>query len=151
MALWLSQLPRCMLFYMTNRNNMAGAIRWRILSFVPCRLLTHRKYVSAKPCSLPALGVRAGYLLGELKDAACRGVSHFSSSCSCRKGSSERRGLEGASENPQSGAGEFPVGTTKPTTIRMLVCHRGVSRFGCELCFKNRLFWISERFFSPLW
>lgn len=43
----------------------------------------------------------------------------------------------GASENPelQRGAGEFPAVTTKPTIIRMLVCHRGVSLFGCELCF----------------
>lgn len=60
-----------------------------------------------------------------------------SSSCSCRKGSSKRQAVLGASENPepQSGAGEFPVVTTKPTIIRMLVCHRGVSLFGCELCF----------------
>lgn len=74
-----------------------------------------------------------------------RDVSHFSccaarsssSSRSCRKGSSKTQVLVGASENPalQSGAGEFPVVTTKPTIIRMLVCHRGVSLFGCKLCF----------------
>lgn len=108
-------------------------------------VLTHRKYVFVISCSLSALWIRADYLLGELKDAASRDVSRFSccaacsssSSRSCRKGSSKRQVLVGASENPalQSGAGEFPVVTTKPTIIRMLVCHRGVSLFGCELCF----------------
>lgn len=33
------------------------------------------------------------------------------------------------------GVGWLPVGTAKPTTVRMLVCHGGVSEFGCELGF----------------
>lgn len=103
-------------------------------------------------------------MLGELKDAASRDVSHFSccaarsssSSCSCRKGSSKRQVVVGASENPaiQSGAGEFPVVTTKPTIIRMLVCHR-VSLLGYELCFlppcESRIIYFgSLRFSFPL-
>lgn len=45
--------------------------------------------------------------------------------------------------------GPLPVGTAKPTTVRMLVCHRGVSEFGCELDFllPMNLFWISAGFF----
>lgn len=101
-------------------------------------------------------------LLGELKDAASRDVSHFSrcaacsssSSCSRRKGSSERQVVVGASENPalQSGAGEFPVVTTKPTIIRMLVCHRGVSLLGCFLppCESRIIYFGSLRFSFPL-
>lgn len=80
------------------------------------------------------------------KTQPLRGVSHFKccAACSSRycpiapeREKQNREILVAASDNPalRSGVGELPAVTTKPTAIRMLVCHGGVSLFGCELYF----------------
>lgn len=51
--------------------------------------------------------------------------------------------------------GELPAVTTKPTIVRMLVCHGGVSLFGCELyflppCESRIIYFGSLRISSPL-
>lgn len=133
-----------------------------------CALLTHGKYFYSFfviSCSLPALWIRADICWASWKMRPLRGVSCFKCCASCSSHycpiapAREKQNREipvAASDNPalRSGVGELPAVTTKPTAIRMLVCHGGVSVwvwavFPASLWIRNHLFWISEGFFPP--